>query len=482
MKKLTIILLLLVLGTMVLVACQPETVEVEVTRVVTETETVTETVVEEVEVEVTRIVDGEVVTETVVEEIVVPADLTACNLSAPSEESEIKMIGWAFPATEFFAAELEKCNDVENLTVSTQLLDSDGAQEQMRLGLVGDESPFAIIHTTPNRIAEFNEIGSSLLPLNEFVEKYWVEYKLFEIPESSWDAVTLDGNIYGVPFLANTLHMFYRTDLFEQYNLTPPTTYDGVIEACQVLADEPSIDIPFTMNLHEGWAWDIEYLHFIRSFGGQYLNEDLTPAWTSEEGVAALTKMKEVVDACMGPEGLTYSIDDSEIGMETGGLAFVNIWASRAANMDDPEKSDFVGLIGFAPAAAPMPGGALGGSSYLDAYSIPGNVGIDPELAFLVMMEATDFQSQLDGAEVGIVTRTSVADAGGGSRYLPAVSETLDKGVGAPSTHPAVALASVALSNWLPLIGTGEMTPEEALQAAADEYLQEAISQGFIDE
>ena len=236
------------------------------------------------------------------------------------------------------------------------------------------------------------------------------------------------------------------------------------------------------MNLHAGWAWEIEFLHFLRSFGGDYFNEDNTPAWNSEEGVAALNKMSEVINACMGQEGLTYSIDDSEIGMETGGLAFVNIWASRAANMDDPEKSDFVGLIDFAPAAAPNTGGALGGSSFLDAYSIPANIGADPEIVFQVIMEATDFHSQLEGAELGIVTRTSVADAGAGGRYLPAVSETIANGVGAPPASPVLPLAQAALGNWLPLIGTGEMSPEEVLQAAADEYLQEAIAQGFVEE
>ena len=130
-----------------------------------------------------------------------------------------------------------------------------------------------------------------------------------------------------------------------------------MIDACTVLKNEPSVDLPFTMNLHAGWAWEIEFMHFIRSFGGRYLNDDdNTPIFNSDAGVAALTKMKEVVDGCMGPEGLTYSIDDSEIGMETGTLAFVHIWASRAANMDDPEKSDFVGGIGFAPSPGSQPG------------------------------------------------------------------------------------------------------------------------------
>ena len=481
---------LLLIGALVLVACTPETieVEVEVTRVVTETETITETVTEEIEV--TRIVEGESVTETITEEVEVTrvveveamVDPTACNAAAPAEASEINMIGWAFPVTEFFAAELEKCNDVDNLSVNTQLLDSAGAQEQIQLGLAGGaESPFSIIHTTPASIAEHASQGT-LHPLNDLVEQYWIEYNLFEIPQSAWDAVTYEGNIYGVPFLANTLHMFYRTDLFEQYELSPPTSYDGVIEACNVLADEPSIDIPFTMNLHAGWAWEIEFLHFLRSFEGHYLNDDNTPAWNSEEGVAALNQMKAVIDACMGQEGLTYSIDDSEIGMETGGLAFVNIWASRAANMDDPEKSDFVGIIGFAPAAAPMTGGLLGGSSFLDAYTIPANISVDHEVAFQVILEATDFQSQLEGADLGIVTRTSVADAGAGGRYLAAVSETVADGVGAPLPIPARALAASALGNWLPLVGTGEMTPAEALQAAADEYLSEAIAQGFVTE
>ena len=217
------------------------------------------------------------------------------------------------------------------------------------------------------------------------------------------------------------------------------------------------------------------------SFGGSYLNDDLTPAFNSDAGVAALDQMINVIDACMGDEGLTYSIDDSEIGMETGGLAFVNIWASRAANMDDPEKSDYVGIIGFAPSAAPNPGGTLGGSAWLDAYSIPMNGPVDHELVFQIIMESIDFQSQLVGSELGIVVRTSVADAGAGGRYLPAASGSIADGSGAFPSHPAIALASAALGNWLPLVGTGEMTPAEALQAAADEYTIEATAQGYIE-
>ena len=407
----------------------------------------------------------------------------ACVLEAPAAETTVNFMGWAFPITEFFAEELEKCNAVDNLTVNTQLLDSASAQEQANLALAGGgDSPWEIMHTTPARIAELNEFDA-LLPLNDLVEKYREEYSLDDIPQTAWDAATMDGNIYGVPFMSNTLHLFYRTDLFETHGLDVPTTYDEVIAACEVLRDEPSIDLPFTMNLHAGWAWEIEFMHFIRSFGGEYFNDDNTPAFNSEAGIAGLTKMKEVIDACMGAEGLTYSIDDSEIGMETGTLAFVNIWASRANNMDDPEKSDFVGIIGFAPAAAPNPeGGALGGSAYIDAYSIPKRIDVDPDLAFRIIMETFDFESQLAGADHGPVIRTSVGAAGAGGRYLEALALTVAHGVGSPSLNPAAPLARTALGNWLPLVGTGDITPQEALDNAAAEYLAEATAQGFVSE
>lgn len=414
--------------------------------------------------------------------LVIAQDEDACDLEPPAEQTTINMLGWAFPITEYFADELEKCNEVENLVVNTQLLDSDSAQQQTNLALSGGgDSPWAILHTTPERIIELQEFDA-LMPLNDLVEKYREEYNLDDIPQTAWDALSLDGNIYGVPFMSNTLHIFYRTDLFEQYDLEPPATYDDVIAACEVLSAEDSIDFPFTMNLHAGWAWEIEFLHFLRSFGGTYLNEDGTPAFNSEEGVAAVTKMKEVVDACMGPEGLTYSIDDSEIGMHTGRLAFIQIWASRAGSMNDPEFSDFVGMISFAPAPAPNPEGPLGGSAYVDGYAIPLRTDVDPDIAFRVIMEAVDAESQAGGASLANVIRLSAGDAEGTLQNTEASAITVAEGVGSPPDHPAYALAQSAVSNWLPLVGTGEVTPEEALANAAEEYLAEAIAQGYVSD
>jgi phosphonate transport system substrate-binding protein len=106
-RKLILLVVGLLLLTVALSACQPQTVEVEVTRVVTETQTQVEEVEVpvEVEVEVTRVVT-EVQTETVVEEVE-PAMLGSEDrpiqvLFVPSQEADVIIAGG-----ELLAQELE---------------------------------------------------------------------------------------------------------------------------------------------------------------------------------------------------------------------------------------------------------------------------------------------------------------------------------------------------------------------------------------
>jgi sorbitol/mannitol transport system substrate-binding protein len=456
-------------------AAPPEVVEREVTRQVEVEKEVEVTV--EVEKEVVKEVETEV---EVTREVIV--DPTACNLEPPESAVSVDLIGWTFPVMDFYAEELEKCNLVDNITVNTQLLDSGSAGEQQDLALSGvGKSPFEIFHATEGTIAEYASEGW-LYPLDDLIAQYQEEYDLDDHIQTYWDMATYEGQIYGIPLIGNTKHLFYRMDLLEKHDLDVPETYDDVIAACEVLKEEESIDLPFTINLHAGWAWNSEFADLYGSFKGDnmYLDEDNMPLFNGPDGLAAMELMMEVVDACMGEEGLTYSIDDSEIGMETGGLAMVQTWASRAANMDDPDKSMYVGGIGFGPAPRACADCPHAGGTWGDFYSIPANYEVDPDLIFQVIMEATDLRSQIDASELAIVTRQGVVEAGAGGRYLAAASESIANGTGGFGKNPARALAATALGNWLPLVGTGELTPQEALDAAAEEYIAEATAQGYI--
>lgn len=406
------------------------------------------------------------------------ADASVCNVEAPAEPVELNLIGWPFDIMDFYTAEIEKCGQVENITINSQMQDFTATKDAFRLAMSGGgESPYDMMHVANTGITEFGSVGW-LLPLNDLIDKYRDEYDLDDISETAWAGGTIDGQIYGIPAVGNTLHLAYRSDIFEENGLEVPETYDDVIAICEALTDHPDLDVVFTQDMSAGWAWELEFLHFLRAHGGEYLNEDSTPAFNSPEGVAALTQMKAVVDACMGPEGLALGYEAAEVAMNTGAQAMVHIWASNTVSMFDPEQSDYVDVIKFAPAPVAVAGGPRVGSAWNDFYTIPATTPNDPDLIFRILMEALDHESMVGAADVGIVTRTSITK---GLPNLPAASETMANGIGIYSTNPATSLAQAALWNHLPFVGTSEMSPEEALAAAEEEYIAEAKAQGYLE-
>lgn len=403
----------------------------------------------------------------------------ACNVEPPAEEVELNMIGWSFPITDFYAEELMKCDDVENININTNLLASADAQEQVRLALSsGGDSPYDIVHSANAGVAEWAAVGW-MMPLNDLVEKYWEEYNLGDIPEAAWDGATIDGQIYGVPIVGNTLHLIYRQDVFDEYGIAVPETYDEVIEMCDTIGlDNPDWDMPFTINLSAGWAWEIEFFQFLRAYGGDYVDDEFKPAFAGEAGVNAVEKLVEVADHCMGPDGYSFGLNDQEVALQLGTLPASNNWASRAANMSDPERTDLSDVIAYAPAPRVTPDSPRAGSAWNDFYMIPATVTHDPDLIFRIIMEAADEESQRRAAEVGMATRLAVSEYGG--PYLPAANQTLVEGIGSYDKHPAIGIVRAKLGEFLPLVGTGEMTAQEALEAAAAAYTEEATAQGYI--
>lgn len=406
-------------------------------------------------------------------------DPSACNVEAPAEAVEINMMGWSFPITDFYAAELEKCNGVDNLTVNTQLLAGADAQEQVRLALsAGGDSPFDIVHGANGQVAEWGAPGW-LMPLNDLVDKYREEYNLDDIPQTVWDGVTLDGNIYGVPMVGNTLHTIYRQDVFAELGLEVPETYADVIEVCNAIGlDNPDWDVPYAISLSYARAWELEFFMLLRASGGDYLDVDNMPTFNDETGVASVELMMDVANACMGEDGISLSLNDQEVAVQLGSIPSTKMWASRAANMTDPERTDLMDVIAYAPAPRVTEDGLRAGSAWNDYYMIPAMTTNDPDLIFRIIMEAADEASQTEAAKVGMATRMSVAQFGG--PYQEAANITIAEGVGNYDKNPAVNIAITKLEEFLSLVFIGDMTAQEALDAAAEAYVEEATAQGFI--
>lgn len=403
-----------------------------------------------------------------------------CDIAPPAEPTEINMIGWTFPILDFYANELAKCGEVENLDVNVQLLASADAQAEMRLAASSEgASPYNIIHGSNAFIGELASQGW-LLPLNDLIEQYSEEYALDDMDASMYDAASIDGVIYGIPIIVNTQHFYYNTEILAAAGIEPPQTYTEVIAACEAMDEDAlGIDFSFAMVLSAGWAWQLEWVNVFNAYGGELLDENNMPIFNNEVGVESLQMMIDLVNACMGEEGLLLSTDDLQAGIANGSIAMGHMWASRAAMMDDEELSDVVGLIEFAPALYPTPEQTIrSGIAWADFLAIPATSEVDPDLAFRLIMEAADLDSQIAAAEFGLVPRNGAAEFA--PRYSAASVQTIVEG-GPATSNPAQAILNAALGQFLPMVISGEMTAQEALDASAELYIQEATAQGFIN-
>ena len=404
----------------------------------------------------------------------------ACNIDAPAEPVTIEMISWPFAITEFYAAEMEACSKVDNLTVNTNLLDSASLREQVALALSGGgDSPYDILHGANGQIAEWGAAGW-VMPLNDLVEAHWDDYDLGDIPAGYWESATYDGNIYGVPVVGNTLHLTYRMDLFEEMGWEVPDTYDELFELCDaVAAAGQDYEVNVAVNFSYARAWELEFFMLLRAMGGDYLDADNMPIFQGDEGAAAVDIMIETANRCVGADGISYGNNDIDTAFGGGTIPMAKVWASRAANYSNPERTDLHEVIGYAPAPRVAADGPRAASAWLDFYFIPTNTTNDADLVFKVIMETADMASQQAAAAVGSTTRNSAASLGG--PYLPAANESIGNGIGNYAVNPAVTIAIAKLEQYLPLVLPGDMTAQEALDAAAADYITEATAQGYIE-
>ena len=399
-----------------------------------------------------------------------------CPIPNPSENIEIDLMGWEFPIVSQYAEEVADCEE-GNYSFNYQFLDSVEARNAMTLDASTGAPTFEVYQGSNAFIGELANQGF-VLPLNDLIDKYRDEFNLDQIDAAFWDMASIDGNIYSIPMISNTMHVFYNEPAMAELGMSVPTTFAEAFDTCQQIIAS-GYDIGFLYMLSAGWAWQIEFDSVLGSLGVTPIDPvSGQPNFNSPEGVQAATLLRDMWQTCAPDAAGSYSTDDVQAAFQTGEAILGHTWASRAGAMDDPEASTVVGEIQFAPALG-TGGDTVAAPAYIDGWMIP--VGTPEDMVehiFLVMLAATDLESQQAAAEFGLVTRTGVSHPNG-PRDAAAAEASLVRGRGADLTHPAAGLARAKLGEALVTILDG--TPvADALAAAEAAYLAEASEQGLL--
>lgn len=158
--------------------------------------------------------------------------------------------------------------------------------------------------------------------------------------------LTHDGNIYGMPWFQDAFFFLYNENILSEAGIyEPPTTWDELVNQCQIIKDKGILDYPITMNLkqHEGEAC---LMMALWAGNGATPFADGKAAFNSDEAVGALQHVIDLNKAGLIAPG-SFSSNPSMVATEIcqGRSAYAIVWGALTNTVNDTETSTVIGDI-----------------------------------------------------------------------------------------------------------------------------------------
>ncbi len=244
---------------------------------------------------------------------------------------------------------------------------------------------FDIFLTFVNWIADFAESGV-ILDQTNWWDAYQPEITTGDAPYvQPLGAFTslYKGRRYSMGADNDTFSMFFRKDLVDDPEDLPQTWE----EFDQWIADHHEVE-EGVHGLHMYGTRFFAYTSWAPRFvskGGAYFDDNMNPLIVSDEGVAALEEMKNLVDNYMWPDAVSGDWTAAYSRFPEGSVFCAWAWASLGQFAENPDESNVVGNVG----AMPIPGTEHDGIGLVRAvphvvgwsYSIS-RYGTSPEAAY----------------------------------------------------------------------------------------------------
>lgn len=188
---------------------------------------------------------------------------------------------------------------------------------------------------------------------------------------ASWNGVTRNGKIYGMPWLMDVKYFMYNKDILQKAGIAaPPKTWEELVDQAKTIKAKGLVEYPviWSWNQKEGVVCDFTALLF--GNGGAFLDAAGKPVFNNEKGVQTLSWMKQTLDdKISNPASVSSDENAVETDFLAGKSAFAVNWLFQYSDSNDASKSQIAGKAAFAP----MPVFAAGAAAGIKGSSVDGS-------------------------------------------------------------------------------------------------------------
>ncbi|MBZ9767027.1 MULTISPECIES: sugar ABC transporter substrate-binding protein [unclassified Mesorhizobium] len=387
------------------------------------------------------------------------AAAAALSLAAPASAEDkpfngvqISVLLEGHPTTDAIQKMVPEFKDKTGIDVAIEVVPEQDITAKELLEFSSKSGRYDVVQNNIIYLPGFVKSGY-IVPLDDFLAKHKENFDKSDFVPGYFNTNVLDGKVYGLPVYGESTFVMYRTDLFEQYGLAAPKSFEDIENAAKTISEKTNKQIAgITMRGQQGIQGVYVWAAYLWGFGGSFFDADGKSALATPEGIAALDAFTSVLKN-YGPVGVAnFGWEENRLLFQQGKAAITLDATVNGAYNEDPAVSTVVGKVGYVP--VPMKSTSpKGGSSSLAVHSMYVSAeSKNQEAAALFATWATAKEQQLKSIETdpnsGVTSLSALNSDSFGKRY-GAFKEGMIAAINAgnPQYLPTVEKANEIINN-----------------------------------
>jgi len=187
----------------------------------------------------------------------------------------------------------------------------------------------------------------------EYPDNVQMDYDIDDILEGVRLGISYEDELYALPFYGESSMVMYNTELFAAAGVEMPEepTWEEIREIACTIHDPENNTYGIVLRGLPGWGQMMAPLTtVVNTYGGRWFDENWEPQLTSPEWNEAVSFYINLVNDC-GQPGPTSTGFVEALTLMSQGQAAMWVDATVAAGfLADPNQSEIVEILGFAPA------------------------------------------------------------------------------------------------------------------------------------
>ena len=335
-------------------------------------------------------------------------------MKAQYDGSKITVAMSAHNSTEAFKSMVDEFTALTGIEVVWDIVEETNLKNKQLLDVQGAGS-YDVMMVDAFWMSEYAS-KNVLIPIDQYANDEtktpaWFDYE--DIMAAYRNGIAgANGVNYGIPTSGETRFIAYRTDLFEKYGKTAPTTMDEFLELARFFNDVEDVEYGVSMRAQRGIHFASGWMSLMYNFGAGFVDQttldgstDVVVTTNSAETKESLQYFVDLMN-CAPPDVGTYTHEEALGAFISGKTAMWLDATALAGQITDPASSTVADKVAFVP----TPTGPAGDGAALAGWSLgisTASKNMDQAWAFICFMASREKAEEYILAGGG-ATRASV--------------------------------------------------------------------------